>query len=183
MAKKNGGPEWNFEEMAGNLTMTDRFNIVLKHRHDLFKQMRAFKKKIVRELGMEKALTSGEMQDFTGFKRRRQILQPSDDQALEQSSSSSGDGSSSSSELSIQRSNQIETELGQADSQSVLVRVRRTEGFFLERDCCKMRRVCDHTHMQDAKPKKRKTFARKVSQRRDNQVKALKIIKGSQELP
>lgn len=116
MAKKNGGPEWNFEEMAGNLTMTDRFNIVLKHRHDLFKQMRAFKKKIVRELGMEKALTSGEMQDFTGFKRRRQILKPSDDQALEQSSSSSGDGSSSSSELSIQRSNQIETELGQADS-------------------------------------------------------------------
>jgi len=79
MAKMNGGPEEIFEEMAGKLTMTDRFNIVLKHRHNLFKQMRAFKKKIMRELGMAMALTSGDMQDFQKFKRRRQILQPSDD--------------------------------------------------------------------------------------------------------
>lgn len=174
MANKINGSDDNYEEMAGKLTMTDRFNIVLKHRHNLFRQMRAFKKKIMRELGMAMALTSGDMQDFQKFKRRRQILQPTDDQDMEQSSSSSG--SDESSEFSINRSNQIETELGQADSVSAVVRIRRTEGFFLERNCCKMRKVCDHTKIQDIKPKKKKSsFKRQFTQRPDRQVKALKI--------
>ena len=48
------------QELAGKLSMTDRFNIILKHRHKLYKEMRAFKKKIMRELGMNFALNEGD---------------------------------------------------------------------------------------------------------------------------
>jgi hypothetical protein len=38
----------------------------------------------------------------------------------------------------VRTEDNLETDIGQADVVSEKVRVRRTEGFFLERGCCKV---------------------------------------------
>ena len=42
------------------------------------------------------------------------------------------------------------TDLGQADIISEKIRIRRTEGFFLERDCCKNTKIFNHNKSQSS---------------------------------
>ncbi|TNV83805.1 hypothetical protein FGO68_gene15705 [Halteria grandinella] len=129
------------DKSSVQMSFHERFNFIMKHQHAYYREVKAFKKRISRELGLKthKIMHSGPLSG--GGNESLRYEQSSSESYTESESESKTDKGSV-----ARTQDQLDTDLGQADAESEKIRVRRTEGFFLERYCCKQRPILSHNH-------------------------------------